>query len=134
MHLTLPPKASARFSDAPAKKGRLLLIDAPSTRDVEDAIALVKDGDGWRATVVIANAAAHVRIGSTDEATARRHGATIYHGQRAAQTMPKRSTADRVRVRRKGENRHLSRPRRSFAPMIGIGPSSGMHGGDRPCR
>lgn len=65
-----------------------IAIDSPTTRDVDDAIALTPlDGAGWDASILIANPAAFVPIGSTEDAFARRQGATVYMAQRTVQPM-----------------------------------------------
>lgn len=74
-----------------------IAIDSPTTRDVDDAIALnpaTGDAGGWTASILIANPAAFVPIGSAEDAFARRQGATVYMGQRSVQSMLPRKVSE----------------------------------------
>lgn len=83
-----PPALTARHSV-------LLAIDSPTTRDVDDAIAIAQaDGGGWNVTVMIANPAVFVPIGSAEDAFARSQAATVYQQQHTIQSMLPRPIAE----------------------------------------
>ncbi len=89
-------------------KQTFLAIDSPTTRDVDDAIAIAPvagDGGGWDVSVLIANPAAFVPIGSTEDTFARKQGATVYMAQRTVQSMLPRPIAERKAALVAGEKR-----------------------------
>jgi exoribonuclease-2 len=53
-------------------------IDGKSTRDMDDAIAVEKTGEGWRLSVAIADPASYITPGSSLAQTARHYGQTLY--------------------------------------------------------
>jgi len=72
-----------------------IAIDSPTTRDVDDAIALAKrEEGGWRASILIANPSQFVAPGSVEDDFARQQGATVYQGHRVAQSMLPRSIGE----------------------------------------
>ena len=90
-------------------KQTFLAIDSPTTRDVDDAIAITPvagEGGGWDVSVLIANPAAFVPIGSTEDTFARKQGATVYMAQRTVQSMLPRPIAERKAALVAGEKRH----------------------------
>jgi ribonuclease R len=85
----------------------LIAVDAPTTRDVDDAFALERMEDGWKATIVIADAAALVPIGSTEDAIAMQQGATIYRASETVQPMLPRRIAEDAGALRAGSKRRV---------------------------
>lgn len=86
-----------------------IAIDSPTTRDVDDAIAISPSTDetgGWMASVFIADAARFVALGSAEDAFARKQGATVYMGQKAVQPMLPRYIAEGRASLKAGEARH----------------------------
>lgn len=85
-----------------------LAIDSPTTRDVDDAIAITPisgEAAGWDVSVLIANPAAFVPLGSAEDAFARKQGATVYMAQRTVQSMLPRQIAERKAALVAGERR-----------------------------
>lgn len=85
---------------------RYIAIDSPTTRDVDDAIALSPaDSGGWKASVLIANPAAVIPIGSSEDAFARKQGATVYMGPKTVQSMLPRHIAEHQAALAAGKKR-----------------------------
>jgi len=65
-----------------------LTIDPPGSMDLDQAMALERDGDGYRVRYAIADVPAFVRLGSPLDAEARRRGVTIYAPDRRTPLHP----------------------------------------------
>lgn len=83
----------------------LFTIDAPHSRDLDDAIGVAPTNAGWIIRIAIANPSAVVAIGGADDLAARRQGATIYRGRDAAQPMLPRSISGGQSTLSAGESR-----------------------------
>src|SRR5690348_17144991 len=94
--------ATVGFARPPA----LLAIDSPTTRDVDDAIAVAPAVDGgWDVTALIANPAVFVPIGSAEDAFARKQAATVYQQQHTIQSMLPRQIAEKQAALKAGDKR-----------------------------
>jgi len=62
-------------------------IDSASTRDIDDAFFIEQNETGFHIIVAIANAAAHVAIGSAEDINAAQLGATVYAADRVVRSM-----------------------------------------------
>lgn len=86
----------AKPIDSPAANAKpipalFFTIDSESTADIDDAISIERVAEGFRIRVAIANASAHVKIGSPEDADARRVAASTYAATRVVHRMlPKR--------------------------------------------
>ena len=63
-------------------------IDPADARDHDDAVAAIKDGDGWRILVAIADVAFYVRPGSALDTEARLRGNSCYFPDRVVPMLP----------------------------------------------
>jgi exoribonuclease R len=57
---------------------RLVTLDPPGSRDLDQAFALVRRGPGWTVWYAIADVASHVEPGGALDAETRRRGVTLY--------------------------------------------------------
>lgn len=71
-------------------------IDSESTLDVDDALSIERLPEGVRIRVAIANASAHVPIGSVEDLEAQRRVATTYAADRVVHRMLPRRISERV--------------------------------------
>lgn len=69
-------------------------IDAIHSRDLDDALWVERDGEGWRVTVCVADVAAHVLPGSAEDAEARALGQTRYAASEARLPMLPREISE----------------------------------------
>lgn len=68
--------------------GRLVTIDSPSTKDVDDAISVVaRESGGFDAVFCIADPTRLVKVGSSEDLNARLLGATVYNRDLAVRKM-----------------------------------------------
>jgi ribonuclease R len=80
-------------------------IDAPSTRDVDDAISLARAGDGFRVSVAIADPTASVAPDSEVDREARRRAASVYSRDRVVERMLPKAISEGSHSLSEGEDR-----------------------------
>jgi exoribonuclease R len=78
-----PPLPAEDATDLP-----LVTLDPPGSRDLDQAVHLERDGDGYRVRYAIADVGAVVRPGSALDAEARRRGQTLYAPDRRTPLHP----------------------------------------------
>jgi ribonuclease R len=83
----------------------LFTIDEPHSRDLDDAVGIARNGSGLAVRIAIANPAALVAIGSSEDLAARKQGATIYRGRSATEPMLPRSISEARATLTAGERR-----------------------------
>jgi ribonuclease R len=94
---TTDPAQSADATKPEAGKcSGFFTIDSESTQDVDDALSIERLVDGVRIRVAIANASAHVMVGSTEDQEAQRRAATTYAGDRVLHRMLPRRISERA--------------------------------------
>jgi exoribonuclease R len=74
----------------------LFTVDPPGSRDLDQAMALERRGDGWRVSYAIADVAAFVAPGGALDAESRRRGETLYAPDTRIPMLPPELSEDRA--------------------------------------
>ncbi|SFP68459.1 Exoribonuclease R [Geodermatophilus dictyosporus] len=89
-----PPEALAEAARPPvlpdedATDVELVTVDPPGSRDLDQAVHLQRDGDGWLVRYAIADVGAVARPGGALDTEARRRGQTLYSPDRRTPLYP----------------------------------------------
>ena len=70
--------AHPRLPDLDRTDIELVTIDPPGSRDLDQALHIARDGDGYRVSYAIADVAAFVTVGDAIDTAARARGVTYY--------------------------------------------------------
>ncbi len=81
-------------------------IDGAKTRDMDDALHVVPQADGWTLTVAIADPTAYIEPGSALDVEAARRAFTVYLPGRNIPMIP-RTLSDELCSLKEGEDRHV---------------------------
>lgn len=83
----IPEAEMARRIDLRDKP--IFTIDGADTRDIDDAISIEREGEGWMLGVHIADVSHYVRHGSILDLDARERGTSIYYADKVIPMLPK---------------------------------------------
>ena len=67
----------------------IFTIDGADTKDIDDAISVSRDGDGWKLGVHIADVSFYVKAGSELDTNAMLRGTSIYYANKVVPMLPK---------------------------------------------
>ena len=80
--------SNADLPDRDETSVAFITIDPPTSMDLDQAMSIARDGDGYRVRYAIADVPAFVRAGGVVDAEARRRGQTVYCPDKRVQLHP----------------------------------------------